>query len=398
MAVATTQTTREERSTALLGRALLVYLSAPKTLLRVTIRLRIGTVLFALGGLAEYGIATAYVWQNWTSQVWPGDPAFVTVAIAIGWFAWICALFAYARVPRAAQTLSTQLHQTMTSAASDTFPVTPMQPSPFAASDLPMQPLRIAPLRGPIDGRRVRRLRFGALLGFLAGIPILLIGILFGLTLLVLPPADTASYAQFTVGVTIVCFAIAVIYLFPGIRNVWRARALVRGFTVDADTQGLRWRDITLSTGEYQLRWDEVSAFFVARLGGVRNLAPCLAYILVGEHATLTWSVSQVASAVDVAASDYLCRLVATRSGVALRDCTEQVASYAIGLSVFSAALPQRRVNALLRRGAIVPHDVVTPTAMAHARALRVRRWVAAAVIALATLVLWSASLVIQSR
>ncbi len=107
-------------------------------------------------------------------------------------------------------------------------------------------------------------------------------------------------------------------------------RALPRWgqMTAHADAEGLRWR---VGRVERARAWRDVRSF--SRIGATRlagdgvvygafNAFSGVIYLLDGPDASLIWTVMSTADDSQYAASDLLCRLVVSRTGLPLRDLT----------------------------------------------------------------------------
>jgi len=111
--------------------------------------------------------------------------------------------------------------------------------------------------------------------------------------------------------------------LFLRFLPIWSNR------TVIADEQGLRWRERRFGAEQY-IMWSNVRSFSRISAALMSNLGAYGAllanqgviYVLDSPDATLIWTLSPAASDSVYGASEYLCRLIASRTNLPLRDLT----------------------------------------------------------------------------
>jgi hypothetical protein len=150
------------------------------------------------------------------------------------------------------------------------------------------------------------------------------IGIGLGIWLVSNPPTDGLLLA-FAVALALA----GTLMLVVGVR-LWRRRRLwPNSGNFMADHAGLRWIDEAVHIHETYMPWQEVQAFWRVGLpldenGFIREF-----YVVDSGTCVFSWSIPKSPTAAQLADSLRLCRLVVTRTGLPLRDCSAAVAALA---------------------------------------------------------------------
>lgn len=395
MAVATT-VTREELLTTRQARLLLAYLDGQAAFERARRRARLGAFIVVLSALCVFALSAASIEQGWATGDWENVDWLVGVAVpTVFLLGTVPGLLATVRPYRAA---SRELRRLLSGDALAALPMVPSQPLPFLPGELSPQPEILAPLRGLSDATQLANLRAGQMLRSLTGLLLLLLAV---------PAVGDAISTYFatpqpaTLALLVVLGAVVVgvglFILLVSIRASRQIALLARGLEVVADADGLRWREPGTRRPERTLPWSEVTGFLLVWLGHAPLIESEWAYLLVSDRATLLWTLPPIPAPADTYAADYLARLVATRTGLLLRDATEPVATVARALTVLYALSPRTQAQRFGWQGVPFPKDVASDRAVRRATRRRGWMWACLGIVALVALVFSFAPLVIQT-
>ncbi len=285
--------------------------------------------LFAAGRSGDWGSFWGFSWTR------PYLGVFIAVAVA----------FAYGWYPDSVRRIGVEALHQLAIVGDDTLALpASVQPDSLSDAELPAGPEQIGPLRGLFDRMRVHMFRYiavvlPALATFYLGLAALTASLgLFDFhqpdiwqLMLVLLDALLLLLAPVSVVLAVMC---------------WRRANRIRGgLIVNADHDGISWRDRRWNTGEHRIAWAEADAFFT-----VKYHADTLAsgrrwrtvYILASPDALLSWHLELLSSPADVRASERFTRLIATRTRLPLRDLSEAVEELSLAYA-YALGSPRRR-------------------------------------------------------
>jgi hypothetical protein len=238
------------------------------------------------------------------------------------------------------------LHQLAATGDDTLAPPASVQPDSLSDAEMPTGPEQIGPLRGLFDRMRVHMFRYIAVvLPVLATFYLGLLGMAahtasFGLldfnqpdiSQIMLASLDvlTLLFAPVSVTLAVICWR--------------RANRIRSGLIVNADRDGISWRDTRRNTGTHRLAWAEADAFFRVNyrvdtlLGDGRWHT---AYVLASPGVLLSWHLEFLSSPADVRQSERFTRLIAARTRLPLRDLSEAVEELSLAYA-HTAGLPRR--------------------------------------------------------
>lgn len=372
-------------------RMFLSYTTSPRLLARIRRQLVIFGAVFLGLGVALYVLSGVFLAQPHTLDT-------LEYAMLAAWIGTIClaaAPYYYAIYPQALQMVGAHLREHLSGRTIGAYPPIPNQPVPLAAHETPAQPQKINHLAGLMDGVWKWGLWPRAILLLVYAVIIAFFAIICAFAASAPTASGTVSSAtdvakiMFT-SAAIALGIIALMCLLSGAMGLRRAILLMHGQTVLADAQGLRWKDARYRTGKHALAWGEITGFCLAWLDGTISDQTGWAYLIIGAHDILVWTVPLYPSPQALAASDRLVRLVVTRTGLPLRDISGLVDAYTQAASALSALSPRRRVEDLRKAGVMLPPDALTDAALRRATWKWRRVWIGAGMVIL-LFVLWLA-------
>ncbi len=212
----------------------------------------------------------------------------------------------------------------------------PVVPQPVALPDdaTLMGAIEVGPLKRLMTVNPTRSLAFLPTLWLVFFIPFMFL--LTGTDDIDLGPILPFSFDPFRLGspffnlfpiIMVVFFVLVIGAVVVGI--VVRASSVWATMTVSADAEGVRWRARGFA-GERRIAWRDVRSF--SRItttlpGGTGVYAAMYAglgviYLLDGPDVSLLWSLAPTANDRMYAASEQMCRLIVSRTGLPLRDLT----------------------------------------------------------------------------
>ncbi|HEU5437674.1 MAG TPA: hypothetical protein VFU88_00180 [Ktedonobacterales bacterium] len=259
-------------------------------------------------------------------------------------------------------------------------PPASVQPVPLAPSELAAVMETIRPLHGDRDRFRAGQMTAMAIVCTTFG---LVFGVLFSLGVAYVQGALPGVHAPEWVVPALIAAGVLIaglVCLLFGVAvwcAIW-APQLRRGLSVTVDQWGLRWRDTRWRTGEHSVQWNEIRSFVTTARpvpGGYSRLF-CLDAV-TGE--SLVWVASDLGPDHIAQASGRLCRLVVTRTGLAVRDLTPAAAA-------LGAALQPRQSNRHAQSE--VPQYMIAPDVLEaierhQKRARRLATWILVGTLAL---------------
>lgn len=236
--------------------------------------------------------------------------------------------FAYGWYPDSVDRIAVDtLHQLAATGDDTLAPPASVQPSPLSEDELAENAERIGPLRGLLDHGRVSALRMATVALLVAAAFYLgLAALTASLGPLDFHQPDISQIILTGLDVLLLLLVPAAVALAV---TCWRRANRIRaGLIVEADREGISWRDTRWNTGAHRLAWAEADAFFTVKyrvnalLGDGRWRT---AYVLASPEALLSWHLEFLSSPADVRASERCTRLIATRTRLPLRDLSETV-------------------------------------------------------------------------
>lgn len=206
-------------------------------------------------------------------------------------------------------------------------PPASVQPDSLSDGEMSAGPEQIGPLRGLLDRGRVSALRYTAVaVPVFATIYLGLAALAASLGLFDFHQPDIwqimlTLLAALLLLCTLVSVALAVM--------CWRQANRIRGgLMVEANHEGISWRDTRWNTGEHRIIWAEADAFFMMKYRVDTLLSDerwRTVYVLAAPDVLLSWHLELLSSLADVRASERFTRLIATRTRLPLRDLSEAV-------------------------------------------------------------------------
>jgi hypothetical protein len=222
-------------------------------------------------------------------------------------------------VPGKALTLRTKL------ADEELVPPAADQPAPLGGDELPLTPTRIGPLK---------RWKASMIVSAIFSVFFLLLGLGSGwgfLFLLALPESGFQAGPDFPLIEfisVVITFSLIVLFLCGlGIAFLIAAWRAPRGSTVIADDWGLRWRKGGWGHKSHAaLAWHDVQGFYFAAYQS-KKAGAYKAYLLDSCDTAFLWRLIPRAAPAELAASEYLSRLIVTRARLPLRDLSSLLTS-----------------------------------------------------------------------
>jgi len=317
------------------GQTLLATLEQQQTSnRRVSVWGVVGRVVLALLAVAVIGGMLAFIgyrlWLGWQTGQWDG---FWMLTIN-GIFVAILPVFVLLPFwnPQSRLAVAIPALRQIAAAREDalTPPVIP-QPLALPSESLPVNGAAIGPLKRLIAVNGNRNARIFPLVWLIFMLPFILL--ITGATDFELGPILPFNFDLFGNSSSIVLFPLAMIGMYAVVIGVFavafilRMRAGWATMTAQADAESIRWR---VGGVERRIAWRDVRSFsrlatmLTNGVGAYAALSatPGVVYLLDGPDASLIWSLAPTANDSQYAASDYLCRLIISRTGLPLRDLT----------------------------------------------------------------------------
>lgn len=276
-------------------------------------------------------------WDAFWSFSW-GQPylgVFIALIIAFG----------YGWYPDSVRRIGVEAIYQLATVGDDTLaPPASVQPDSLSDAEMPSGPEWLGPLRGLLDRGRVSELRFAAVA--LPVVAALYLG----------QAALTASLGPFDfhqpdisqimlAGLDVLLLLLAPAAVALAVMCWRRANRIRGGLIVNADRDGISWRDTRWNSGEHRLAWDAADAFFTVKyyadtLAGGRRWRTV--YVLAAPDLLLSWYVELLSSPADVRESERFMRLIATRTRLPLRDLSEAVEELSLAYT-YAGGVSRRR-------------------------------------------------------
>jgi hypothetical protein len=140
--------------------------------------------------------------------------------------------------------------------------------------------------------------------------------------------------------------------------------ALFRRLRVTVSERGLAWRRRGPWAPQRHTEWSGVRAYWRASYSPLYATVPAVTYVVETESGIFGWTLNSLSKDAEYAASERLTRLIATRTGLALRD-----------LAPLMTDLAQAKTKFKRLRGMDLPEAVTSPLLAMRRRMWRVLLW-----------------------
>lgn len=269
--------------------------------IRVAIRcIYVVTWLFAAYTLYSAALSDSFG-TFWSA--WQGHLAFTAAFLGIG--------YGLQLVPNTLEQAVALRHAVFAGDGS-VAPVSIDQPQPLDAADIAVELVQIRGLERIEAPSGRPRILAGILVLF--GVPIFA-----GCAFLLATLGDSNDLQPVLSILIAACGAFTVLCLPAGILLLLLGRRSLAPLVPAADDWGIAWWSARVPRRRLHIAWHQARAFFKVSPGLLAGHNARTVYVLDGDESVLAWAVPAKATAREREASDYISRLIVTRTPLALR-------------------------------------------------------------------------------